>query len=132
MMGWFPSAEEIEEEAVNFEELSFFKKTKNVLTVFILVTVALSLLFMGPIEEAVGSGAIYELAFSVVLAGFIYLNHRWAMILFCIIYVANKIIFIFLGIGTPISSIIFGAIALMLTYTSVRVASSLKREKSGA
>jgi hypothetical protein len=35
-MGWFPTKEQIAEEASDFENLGFFKKTKNVLVTFIL------------------------------------------------------------------------------------------------
>jgi transposase len=102
------------------------------LWVLSLVTSALSLFLIDTIEEAFGSGAAYELALSVVLAIFIYFNHRWAMILFCIIYLANKAIFIFSGMGTPISQIMYAAVALLMTYTSFRVASELKRTKKAA
>jgi hypothetical protein len=54
------------------------------------------------------------------------------MILFCIIYLANKAIFIFSGMGTPISQIMYAAVALLMTYTSFRVASELKRTKKAA
>lgn len=127
-----PTKEQIDEEANNYGNLSFFKKTKNALVAFILVISALSLFFIGNIEAAFGSGAIYELGFNVVLAAFIYFNHRWAMIVFCFIYIIDKVLFILGGFGSPVSQIIFAAIAIMLTYTSFRVATALKRKAAEA
>ena len=131
-MGLVPTTEQIEEEANSFENLGFFKKSKNVLVIFILVTTGISLFLIGTIEDAFGSGAAYELALSAILAIFIYFNHRWAMALFCIIYLANKIIFLLSGFGSPFSQIIFAAIVVVLTYSSFRVATELKRNKAQA
>lgn len=39
-------------------DLTFFKKSKNVLVAFILATVALSVVLIGDIENALGSGAM--------------------------------------------------------------------------
>ena len=126
-MGWVPSKDEILREVENYNELSFFKKSKNVLAIFVVAISALSFFLIGAIEEMFGSGAIYEIAFNLFLAVFIFLNHRWAMIVFCAIYLLNKFIFILSFAGSPISQVIFGAIAVLLTYSSFRVATELKR-----
>ena len=41
-MGYLPTSEQIKEEVSNYDELTFFKKIKNILIVFILVMSALS------------------------------------------------------------------------------------------
>ena len=126
-MGWFPNKDEILCEVENYNNLSFFKKSKNVLATFVVAMSVLSFFLIGAIEEIFGSGAIYEIAFNLVLAAFIFFNHRWAMIVFCAIYLLNKFIFILSFVGSPISQIIFGAIAVLLTYSSFRVATELKK-----
>ena len=126
-MGWIPSREEISEEVANYSELTFFKKSKNILASFVIATSLLSLFLLGNIEQMFGSGAIYEIAFNLFLSVFIFLNHRWAMVTFCALYLFNKLIFLLSSFGSPISQIIFGAIALMLTYSAFRVATALRR-----
>lgn len=82
---------------------------------------------MGTIEEIIGSDAIYGTVLNIFLAVFIFLNNRWAMFAFCAIFLMDKIIFILSGAGSPISQIIFGAIAVLLTYSSVKVATEMKK-----
>lgn len=129
-MSWIPSSDEIAEEAANYSELTFFKKSKNILASFVIATSLLTLFLLGNIEQMFGSGTIYEIAFNLFLSVFIFLNHRWAMLSFCALYLFNKLIFLFSSFGSPISQIIFGAIALMLTYSAFRVATALR--KNGA
>jgi hypothetical protein len=129
-VSWIPSSDEIAEEAANYSELTFFKKSKNILASFVIATSLLTLFLLGNIEQMFGSGTIYEIAFNLFLSVFIFLNHRWAMLSFCALYLFNKLIFLFSSFGSPISQIIFGAIALMLTYSAFRVATALR--KNGA
>jgi len=60
-------------------------------------------------------------------AGSSKLYHRWAMIVFCAMYLLNKIIMVFSSVGTPVSQIIFGALAVVLTYSAVKVETDLKK-----
>jgi len=129
-VGWIPSKEEISDEVANYSELTFFKKSKNILASFVIAMSLLSLFLVGNIEQMFGSGAIYEIAFNLFLSVFIFLNHRWAMVTFCALDLFNKLIFLLSSFGSPISQIIFGAIALMLTYSAFRVATALR--KNGA
>lgn len=125
-MGWIPSKEEISDEVANYSELTFFKKSKNILVCFVIAMSLLSLFLLGDIEQMFGSVAIYEIAFNLFLCVFIFLNHRWAMVTFCALYLFNKLIFLLSSFGSPISQILFGAIALMLTYSAFRVATALR------
>lgn len=129
-MGWIPSNDEILSEVATYNELSFFKKSKNSLVIFVLVVSALSFFLMGAIGEIIGSDAIYGIVFNIFLTIFIFLNHRWAMFAFCAIYLIDKIIFILAGAGSPVSQIIFGALAVLLTYSSVKVATELKKSQN--
>lgn len=58
---------------------------------------------------------------------FIYFNHRWAIVVVCLMYLADKIVFIIQQIGAPISHIIFGLIVLSLSYRSYITATYLKK-----
>jgi hypothetical protein len=71
---------------------------------------------------------LYGIAVYLILSIFIYLNHRWAMIVFCLFYMGDKVLLIVSGGGSPISPIIFGFIAAALTYASYRVADQLKKQ----
>ena len=70
---------------------------------------------------------ILAVSYNLIFAIFIYLNHRWAMVAFCAIYLGDKVVFIAQGFGSPGMQIIIGAIVLTLTITSVKVASKLKK-----
>ena len=118
-MGWIPTKEEIQAEVDNYNNLTFFKKTKNVLVTFILVITGLSLLLAGELNVEIWSVLLY-----LPLVLFIYLNHRWAILLFGLLYVADKIIFIIQGYS-PFTQIIFGVIAVLVSYQSFKVASGL-------
>lgn len=124
-MGLIPSKEAITSEVDNYETLGFFKKSKNTLAVFITVISLISL----AMAETLGLEYImFSMGFNLLLAVFIYFNHRWAMVLFCGIYLLDKVLFIISQTGYPISQIIFGAIALVLTMTSYRVATKLRNK----
>jgi hypothetical protein len=63
---------------------------------------------------------IIGLVVYLILLPFIYFNHRWAMILVCLLYGADKFFLMVQGLGTPISHLIFLMIAVSLTYKSFR------------
>lgn len=65
------------------------------------------------------------IAINLVLAGFIYRNHRWAIIVFALMYSADKILMISMG-ARPTSQLIFWAVAMLGSYSAYRVASQLK------
>ena len=119
-MGWIPTKEEIQAEVDNYNNLTFFKKTKNVLVTFILVITGLSLLLAGELNVEIWAVLLY-----LPLVFFIYLNHRWAILLFGLLYVGDKIILIMAGYFA-IPQIIFGMIAVLVSYQSFKVASGLK------
>tara|TARA_X000000368_G_C22622838_1_gene533034 strand:+ start:117 stop:503 length:387 start_codon:yes stop_codon:yes gene_type:complete len=122
-MGWIPTKEEIADEAKNYKDVKFFAKTKNQLLIFILIVSGISIFFIGSFDISWVGIAIY-----LVLAGFIYLNHRWAIVVFALMYLADKILIISMG-ARPTTSIIFGAVALVLSYSAYRVATELKKQK---
>jgi hypothetical protein len=131
-MGFFATKKEIEQEAKSYETLSFFKKTKNILVSFIVFLVALNFYMSGlTIPEMIslseGFTLIVAMGIYLIFALFIYLNHRWAMVIFCLIFVSDKIMFLLAG-ASP-SQIVYAAIAIILTIASFRVATSLKNGK---
>lgn len=125
------SKEEALEEALSYSNLTFFKKSKNNLVTFILVVSVLSLALSayGNIEALQLENILFRVVLYIVLLPFIYLNHRWAIIIVCLIYSADKIFFIVSGVGTPISHIILLILVLSLSYKSLVVAHSLKKQK---
>jgi hypothetical protein len=132
-MGWIPNKDEILNEVKNYGDLTFFKKSKNTLVIFVVVMSALTIVLMRGQEGYFTSGGFYEVAFSLFLAIFIFLNHRWAMLTFAAIYIFGRITIItyavMLNSRLPFSAIIFGAVAAVLTYSAYRVATELKRAK---
>ena len=125
-MGWIPTQDEILNEAKNYTELPFYKKSKNILAIFVIAISALSLFLMKWVEQNGVSLSVYEIALNVLLSLFIWLNHRWAMIVFCFLYLISKIVFIFSSLGSPVTHLIFGAVAVMLTYSAFKVATELR------
>ena len=125
------SKEEAIQEAESYGDLTFFKKTKNVLITFIVAVSILSvgLAMYGNMESFRFEDVIIDVVAYLVLLPFVYFNHRWAMVLVCLLYGAGKFIMIALGLGTPISHLIFLMIAVSLTYKSFLVASYLKKQK---
>ncbi|MDB9980634.1 hypothetical protein OAD65_00035 [Planktomarina temperata] len=119
-VGWIPTKDDIIGEAQNYEDLKFFAKSKNQLVTFILIVSGISIFFIG----SFGIGLI-GIALNLVLAGFIYLNHRWAIIVFALMYSADKILMLSMG-ARPTSLLIFWAVALIGSYSAYRVASQLK------
>jgi len=130
-MGFFATKKEITEEAANYNQLKFFNKSKNVLVGFI-VFVSLITFFLGgvTVNEMItipdGMLLAASIVINLILAFFIYMNHRWAMVIFCLIYAGDKLILITQG-AFPMPQIIFAAIAIMATVASYRVATQLRK-----
>ena len=139
---FFVKREEIEEEANNYETLGFFKKSKNDLIIFITVLyvlgVTLGMTFLQPELDFPWKGGEFATAlftphiadiiiYSVVMV-FVYLNHRWAIALLTIMYLASKVLFIIGGLSS-VPQLFFGFIATMAAYRALRVATQLKNNK---
>ena len=121
-MGWIPSREEIEGEASKYNELKFFAKSKNQIVAFILIVSGMSIFLIDRFEYLwVG------IVFYLVLAGFVYLNHRWAILIFAIMYSLDKILMISMG-ARPFSQLLFGAVALIVSYSAFRAATEIKKQ----
>ena len=130
-MSWIPTKNEIEKEVKNYETLSFLNKSKNGVVIFILIVSSISLFLMNGIDIfyiTIGIFNIenYGIIFNLVLAVFIYLNYRWAIALFAMVYLIDKALMISMG-ASPVSSIIFGALAATLSYNAFCVATELKK-----
>lgn len=124
-MSWIPSKDEIEKEVNNYNDLGFFKKSKNGLLLFVVFVSAISILvsiFLGP---AIGISPL-SAALYLLFVPFIYFNHRWAMVVFAILYIGDKVVFIAAG-SPPVSQIIFGTLVAVLSYQSFCVATQLKK-----
>ncbi len=119
------------QEAESYGNLTFFNKSKNQLITFIVAVSVMSVGFAmyGNMENFRFEDIIIGLVVYLILLPFIYFNHRWAMILVCLLYGADKFFLIVQGLGTPISHLIFLMIAVSLTYKSFMVASYLKKQK---
>jgi len=121
-MFFIPSKEEIQKEVSGYSELTFFKKTKNVLVSFIVFVVVISLYFFDSYGiDFFGLGAY------LVLAVFIYFNHRWAIVVFSLMYLADKVLLLAEGLGSPATQLFFGYIAVLIAYQAFRVANLLKK-----
>lgn len=127
-MGWYASAEQVRDEAERYPDLKFLKKSKNVLAVFVLGMASVSLLGM-PMLFGLDDlpGVLLGVLIYYVLAVFIYLNHRWAMVAFIVVYLTDKVLLVLDGVGFPAGHAFFGTLAAFVTYRSVRVATELKR-----
>ena len=120
-MGYLPTSEQIKEEVSNYDELTFFKKIKNILIVFILVMSALSYY----INYTTGTfiDVVFAIPIYLILVAFIFYNHRWAMIVICGLTMMDM--FAMGPFGA--TEIIIAAIVVVLTYHSFRVATALKK-----
>ena len=130
-MGLFATKKQINDEVSNYEKLTFFKKSKNILVSFIIFTVLITFLLSGAtITETLsvvdGNFLVISVGMNLILAFFIYQNHRWAMIVFCLFFVGDKIMYI-LGGAPAIPQLIFAVIVIMATVSSYRVADQLKK-----
>ena len=130
-MGFLPTDKEIKEEVSNYDDLTFFKKVKNIYVAAIVI-VCITTFFANnrlPGMDIDASGIIIYIILNLILAAFIFYNHRWAMIVFCTIYIFDRVFLLFLQLSNPISEFIYAAVVVALTYGSFRVATELKRIK---
>jgi hypothetical protein len=118
-------------QARNYDDLPFYKKSKNYLTAFFVVISILGLFFVS-IEMVPGEfstvdviGAIIDL----VLAGFVFFNRRWAIILIGVIFSIAQVIIAVSAPEAILLSVVFLLIVARMCYSSFLVASELKRLK---
>jgi len=127
----FFSKEDAIKEAQEYSELTFFKKSKNCLVIFISFICLLT--FSLALSTGIGSFSFEDLILGAIIymlfLPFIFFNHRWAIVIVCLLYTTDKIIYIIDGVGSPLSQLIFGALMLSLSYKSFIVATYLKKEK---
>jgi hypothetical protein len=132
-MFFIPTMAKIEAEVNNYETLGFFRKSKNLLITFILVTEAIWLYRVSNVGSDNFVGLLIEPALISIIAGFIYLNHRWAIVTFIIYYMIDKFLVISSLPATESGALggtILSAILIIISYSSFRVATILKREGS--
>lgn len=128
MFYMFMSNKAIAKEVENYLELGFFKKSKNILVLFIFFSTFISFMFADDIGLDNDIHTWVAIFIHLTIAGFIYLNHRWAVVLFAILFTADKIIFISEGVPV-IPQLIFGLLVLGISYTTFRVATGLRSAK---
>lgn len=118
------------EEAINqaesYQDIAFHKKTKNIL-IFFYLGVGLLSIFM---SESLGLESLIGIIIYWVFLPFVYLNHRWAIVLLCLLYISDKIYFLAMQVGAPISQILFGLVATALSYNAFITAMHLKKIES--
>ncbi len=134
-------------EAANYDSLNFFKKSKNILIIFIVLTTIPY--FFSPffplnitVDETynpsvafmayVSSSLFFNIA-HLIFALFIFFNHRWAMRLFFILFIiwpGTLVSTYYQGGEFDMNLVLhafFGLVALALTYRSYGVATALKK-----
>ena len=124
-MGYLPTNKQIKEEVSNYDELTFFKKNKNILVVYILVLSAIS----DYLNYTAGTfiDVVFAIPIYLILIAFIFYNHRWAMIVICWLTMMDMFA---MGWWFGTTEIIIAAIAVVLTYHSFRVATALKKKET--
>lgn len=122
------------EEAQSYSELSFFKKSKNGLISFFLFVCAISIAVasLGVVEDFQLEEVAIDVVVYLIWLPFIYFNHRWAMVVSCLIYAVAKVFLIAGGLGTPMSHLLFLAIAISMTYKAFMAATYLKEIRKSA
>jgi hypothetical protein len=122
-------------EAENYGCLNFLQETKNIIITIIVAGNIVSIFLM----QGISFGQFYadkEALIGVVsyfiFLPFIYLNYRWALILLCVLYVSDRLIFLFEGAGSPVMHLIFSVVAIKLTYQAVLTATHLKAITRGS
>ena len=125
-MFFIPSKKDIQEEVSGYSDLTFFKKTKNVFVLFIVFVVVISLYFFDSFSVS-SQEQLFGLGTYLVLAVFIYFNHRWAIVVFTLMYLGDKVMLLAAGFGSPVTQLLFGYIAALGAYQAFRVATLLKK-----
>ncbi|MEE9347951.1 MAG: hypothetical protein V3U82_07135 [Robiginitomaculum sp.] len=99
---------------------------------FYVVTLLLSplILLLGDYEYS-RAEILFGLGIYAVFLPFLFLNHRWAIIVLCLLYLFDKIAMIIQNPIAAISSILFGALVVSWSYKTFKVATELKRINSG-
>jgi len=131
------SKEKIQEEVKNYENLSAKNKTKNGYVLFIVIVSLINYFSHGLLGELAltPSEVLSATIISLILAIFIYFNHRWAMAVWALIFIVDKIYMLSfiaslnMSGGAIIVQIIFGYIAFCIAFNSIRVSTALKRIK---
>jgi hypothetical protein len=144
---YFLTKKEFIKEVANYDSLNFFKKSKNILIIFIVLTSVPY--FFSPFNTfALTNEMAYNpspafmtyVSFSAffnivhfITAVFIFFNHRWAMRLFFILFIiwpGTLASTYFQGGGVDSNLVLhafFGLVALALTYRSYVEATVLKK-----
>ena len=118
-MGWFPSKVGIEKEVNDYKQLGFFGKSKNLLVSFVIVTSVVSYFVYFP---------LWIVLLYFFLGIFIYLNHRWAIALFAIGYLTEKVFLVVADmVNSSLLPLLYGVIVTIAAYRSFRVATKLKK-----
>ena len=118
-MGWFPSKVGIEKEVNDYKQLGFFGKSKNLLVSFVIVTSVISYFVHFP---------VWIVSLYFFLGIFIYLNHRWAIALFAIGYLTERVFLVATDmVNLSLLPLLYGVIVAVVAYRSFRVATQLKK-----
>jgi hypothetical protein len=114
-------------DAENYQDIKFYKKSKNIL---IFLYLAVALVSYNLLPDIAGYDRVDVLVgtlFYLFFLPFIYFNHRWAIVVPCLMYLGDKILFMMDGTANPIFHILFGLVALSLSYQSYVTATHLKK-----
>lgn len=114
-------------------ELNFGQKPKNQLGIFYIVVIILSLirLTLGAVGQGLDIAIIISALFGLMLyalfAFFIFLNHRWAMVLACLMFLCEILVVIITQPSSLIAQLLFGFACLAFTWRAFLVATALKQ-----
>ena len=118
--------------AENYAHTPFYKKSKNIIIFFYLFIITIGFLLESEVREVSPSfDAYYILIWYLIFLPFVFLNHRWSMILLCVFYVIDRILALIMGFSNPITMFFFSIINISLTYYAVMTATHLKKLKQG-
>jgi hypothetical protein len=131
------SKEKIQEEANNYENLGAKNKTKNSYIFLIIILGIIDFFARGLyVDFALAPSELLSATIlNLFLAIFIYFNHRWAMVIWALNFIATKIYMLFyiaslnMSGGAIIVQIFFGYIVFSAAFNSIRVSTALKRIK---
>jgi hypothetical protein len=115
-------------EAAAYTTLKPYRKSKNLLVALMLGLPALSLVLLVYLGVEVTIESIVSMLIHLLLAVFVYLNHRWAMVAYGCLFVGNWFAALAGGASFTTLNLALIVIVVLVTNISVRVATTLKSD----
>jgi len=123
LLWWQTDADEIERQATDYHDLTFFKSARGVATALLIFSAVLSAAFI--FFDITGPLAAIDIVAMIVLAMFIYMGHRWASVAAMILWTITKAMMVIDaaqgGAGTPIGQVIWWCIYMHAFWVAFHV-----------